>query len=138
MHAGSQCHQQRSFAQAIACFIKALKTSESLVTKSNSHPLNGIEMAYSASHNLAACYNSCGKGMAGKQVLQRLHEQLMAITQHAQYSRGLRLNALAFLDKSLFSLASQLAYMNQVDSIHTIISDTEAIAREAEVSLHIA
>lgn len=89
---------------------------------------SGLEMLYFSSHNLAACYNTLHKSALATDVLKELHQDLMAIVQNRFASRKLRIEALANLDKSLFSLCSQLAYTNQTKDIHALILQTENVA----------
>ncbi|ODS23220.1 hypothetical protein AB835_09995 [Candidatus Endobugula sertula] len=127
---GCYFHQHKNFKHAVTHFKISISISKRI--KENlphlSHQKSGLEMLYISSHNLAACYNSEGQCTKATQTLEELHTCLMNISCHPNKIRALRLEALANLDKSLFSLCSQLAYMNRLNEIHEIIMQTECLA----------
>ena len=134
---GHQHHQQGLFSKAIAYFSASSTIAKQLQEQSISNNVkkSGLEMLYISSHNLAACYNACNKSQAATDTLRELHRTLINMASNKYKKRALRLEALANLDKSLFSLASQLGYINQVDEIHNIIMSTEHIAANVSEEL---
>ena len=96
---------------------------------------SGISMLYSSSHNLSACLNANKKSLEAKHVLLELHEYLIEVITNRFKKNKIRLEALSHLDKSLFSLSSQLGYINEVENIHALIRRTETIAIEGEKTL---
>lgn len=131
--AAYQAHKQKKYAQATKHFEKSLSLSQEL--KEHFFEINtkksGIELYYFSTHNLAACLNTQQKGIAAKDTLLKLHNYLIELITNQFKPRMLRVEALSFLDKSLFSLSSQLAYLNKVENIHTLITHTETIATTA-------
>ena len=92
-------------------------------------------MLFQATHNLAACYNASGQNQSGTKTLTELHLYLTYTISNSTKERSQRLEALAILDRVLFSLASQLAYENQVTEIHKLIRLTEQVAEHASRQL---
>lgn len=135
--AAYQAHKQNKYAQATKHFQKSL--SLSLELKENFFEINtkksGIELYYFSAHNLAACLNTQQKGIVAKDTLLALHNYLIELVTNQFKPRILRMEALSFLDKSLFSLSSQLAYLNKVENIHALITHTETIATTAANAL---
>ncbi|MFT7388733.1 MAG: hypothetical protein ACI8VC_001988 [Candidatus Endobugula sp.] len=127
---GNKAHQRQQFIQAIAYFEKCITLCLNMLKKTpyTHHTKTLPCMLHQSSHNLAACHNALGHGLLSKQTLQELHEQLLRIVCCDQQPRASRLDALSSIDQSLFSLTSQLAYLNQVEEIHPVIIKTELIA----------
>ena len=127
---GCQLHQLHRFTCAIHYFLRCFTIGNSLKDNASTMQLeiNGIGMMFSASHNLAACHNAIGNNKKATEQLSKTHAYLMATATNTFKERALRMEALANLDKSLFSLSSQLAYENQVTKIHSLILETENVA----------
>jgi len=98
---------------------------------------SGLAMLYQSSHNLSACHNSEGKPQLSIDILNNLYENVLSIVKNKFKPRVLRLEALANLDKSLFSLVSQLGYINDTDKIHDLILKTESIASQVSDELQL-
>jgi hypothetical protein len=125
-----QAHRAKKITLAIDYFTKSLSISETLIDYFfDDYPANsGIAMMYSSSHNLSACLNIQHQALEAKRVLLAFHDRLIDILCNTFKPKPLRLEALAYLDKSLFSVTSQLAYINEVENIHAIILKTETVA----------
>ena len=135
--AAYQAHKQKKYALAVEHFKKCFAISKAL--REHFFDLqtqkSGIELFYFSAHNLSACLNSQQQGVTAKETLLELHNYLIEITTNQTKPRLLRIEALSFLDKSLFSLSSQLAFLNKIESIHTLIQHTESIAVAASNGL---
>ncbi len=70
-----------------------------------------------------------------KETLLHAYQQCIWLCEHPDAARAIKLDALAVLDKSLFSLASQLAYMAQVESIQDLIIETDNFAQRIQNQL---
>lgn len=137
---GNSAHKQQKFAKATTYFERCIGLCNKLSQQdlSKEKPLANKtlpKMLYQASHNLAACNNAMGRGLSAKDILTKLHDQFIHIVSCPKHNRSIRLDVLAYIDQSLFSLTSQLAYLNQVDEIHSIIIKTENIV--TAVSKHL-
>jgi hypothetical protein len=125
-----QAHKAKKFTLARDYFSKSLAISEELIEHFfEDHSANsGIDMMYSSCHNLSACLNIQHQALEAKEVLLAFHDSLIDILRNTFKPKQLRLEALAYLDKSLFSVTSQLAYINEVENIHSVILKTESVA----------
>ncbi len=127
-------YNAENYSRAAAYFADSLTVSKALKERffNNNENSSGIGMLYFSSHNLSACLNANQKSLEAKHVLLELHEYLIEVVTNRFKSKKLRIEALSYLDKSLFSLSSQLGYINEVENIHGLIRQTEEIATEAE------
>lgn len=129
---GRESHLNGRLRQATDYFIESVRIGKALVLDelkdSKKNQQHGIELLYIASHNLASCYNGQNKSTQGEDILKECHDAIITISMDNSYSNTLRLEALCVLKKSLFSLSSQLAYMNKPAEIHSLINKTEQIA----------
>ena len=137
---GTSAHKQQRFAKATTYFERCIglcnKLSQQDLSKEKQLTNKTLpKMLYQSSHNLAACNNAMGRGLSAKDILSKLHDQFIHIASCPNHNRSIRLDVLAYIDQSLFSLTSQLAYLNQVDEIHSIIIKTENIV--TSVSKHL-
>lgn len=134
---GHQHHKRGMFSKAIAFFSASSTIAKQLQEESinNIVKKSGLEMLYISSHNLAACYNAYNKSQEATETLRELHRTLSNMASNKYQKRSLRLEALANLDKSLFSFASQLGYINHTEEIHDIIMSTEHIAANVSKEL---
>lgn len=134
---GYKNHSKREMAQAINNFSKSLALSEEVRECFFADPItkSGIAMMYSSSHNLAASLNTQHKALQAKHILLSFHEHLVEILLNPFKAKKLRFEALSYLDKSLFSVSSQLAYINEVENIHALILRTEEIATKVSKQL---
>jgi type III secretion system FlhB-like substrate exporter len=130
---GNTAHGQQQFTKAVSYFencidiCRTLSTQTTKVKSTKTLP----KMLHQASHNLAACHNAMGRGLLAKKILQKLHEQFIHLVNCPHQTRTAQLDVLANIDQSLFSLTSQLAYLNQVEEIHPVIVKTENIVTAA-------
>jgi hypothetical protein len=128
---GNSAHKQQQFTKAAAYFEKCIEICTEMLRqklfKEGRLVKTLPEMLYQASHNLAACHNAMGRGLFAKNILTKLHNHFIHIAGCPNHTRSVRLDVLAHIDQSLFSLTSQLAYLNQVNEIHSIIVKTEDI-----------
>lgn len=124
---GAQAHKKKQFREATAYFEKCIVVCLTLLKNAETDQNNKAlpRMLHQSGHNLAACQNAVGQGLMAKKTLEELHHQLMAIAACEQQARTVRLGVLGSIDQSLFSLTSQLAYLNQVNEIHDVILNTE-------------
>ncbi|MGS2716972.1 hypothetical protein ACVBE9_02270 [Eionea flava] len=124
---GAQAHTKKQYKEAVThfeqCVIICLTLLKPSKSGQNAHKLPC--MLHQSGHNLAACHNALGNGLLAKKTLEQLHKQLIAVACSEQYPRTIRLGVLGSIDQSLFSLTSQLAYLNQVNEIHSVILKTE-------------
>lgn len=126
-----QAYQLKNYPLAAKYFAHSVEISKELKEyffTDNS----GIGMLYSSSHNLSACLNANKKSLEAKHVLLDLYEYLIEVITNRFKKNKIRIEALSYLDKSLFSLSSQLGYINEVENIHMLIRQTEKVATEAE------
>ena len=130
---GNAAHQQQQFTKAVTYFKKciALCTELSRQTPIINYTKTLPEMLHQTSHNLAACHNAMGQGLLAKKVLKKLHDQFIRVASCSNQPRSIRLEVLANIDQSLFSLTSQLAYLNQVEEVHALIVTTENVVTTA-------
>jgi tetratricopeptide (TPR) repeat protein len=138
---GNKAHKQKQFTKAISYFEKCIILCINILKEAPNtlHTKTLPCMLHQSSHNLAACHNASGHGLLAKKTLQELHEQLVRIACCGEQPRALRLDVLSSIDQSLFSLTSQLAYLNQVEEVHPIIIKTERVATTiAEQLLNVA
>jgi len=138
-HEGRRSHKSNQIKHAIHYFEQAAQVSVYMRYFIPKHPevYSGLYMAYMSNHNLAACYNSNQQCAKGKEVLLELHNNLMTITANRFNPKALRLEALAIIDKSLFSLVSQLAYLNDTSDIHSYIKETDILVGKAVSYTHL-
>lgn len=137
---GRQHHAKGLLDKAIFCFLEAVQLSYGLTSNnhtSHENPFAGIEMYYTASHNLASCYNQQNDWLRAEIILRNCHEKIISLAEDTNKSRELRLESLCVLKRSLFSLASQLAFMNKPSEIHELINHTETIADNLQQALGI-
>jgi hypothetical protein len=132
-HYNSQAYlayQSKDIKQAIKYFSRSLIIGQQLKEHvfEEAFKKSGLDMLYFSSHNLAACLNAQNKGLLAKNILMELHEYLIELITNQFKPRKIRLEALANLDNSLFSLLSQLGFLNQTREIHQEIIRAEQIA----------
>jgi len=135
MHKGTQCHKQgntdaaaRFFTRAVTLAQQSLYHCCSDCTTTLNTDKNGAEMLYFASHNLSACYNDTRRSQEAEAVLTQSHQTIIDVAVNKRLPKTLRVDALATLDSSLFSLASQLGYLNKTADIYALIRTTEQTA----------
>jgi hypothetical protein len=130
---GNAAHQQQQFTKAVTYFKKCIDLCTELSRQAPiiNHTKTLPEMLHQASHNLAACHNAMGRGLLAKKVLKKLHDQFIRVASCSNQLRSIRLEVLANIDQSLFSLTSQLAYLNQLEAIHPNIVKPENVVTAA-------
>ncbi len=134
---GRSCHEQSSTKRALEAFQECIRISKLLLhcVNNKTREISGIELMFIASHNLAACHNQLHQASLGEIVLRELHTQIIDLCESLKNPRDLRLEALSVLDRSLFSLTSQLAYMGRLSEIHGLIENTETFADKVSKQL---
>lgn len=136
---GRENHSKGHLKEAASYFLEAVRIGRALIvdelTKGKVSEQQGVELLYIASHNLASCYNGQNQSTKGESILKECHDCIIAISMDATKSNELRLESLCVLKKSLFSFASQLAYMNKPADIHSLIDKTEKIANTLQRQL---
>ncbi|MGH1485965.1 MAG: hypothetical protein ACRBCI_07055, partial [Cellvibrionaceae bacterium] len=134
---GRQYHNKGALKKAADSFAECIRISKLLLLSNNykTTELSGIELLFMASHNMAACCNQLREARQGEAILRELYTQVVSLCDSRHYSQSVRLEALSVLDKSLFSLASQMAYMGKASGIQELIAKTEAFADSVSKSL---
>ncbi len=119
------CHnyEQSCFDKACFYFKQASAAAKRLCIKF--HDRQGIKLWVMANHNAAASYNHAKLIPKATAILEHNHGFLMDISQDESLRRELRIEALGFLQQTLFSLATQYAYLGQNHSVYRVIFDTE-------------
>ncbi len=132
-------HQRKDLTKAIHHFKEALTISKKVrnVVPEDHSLESGLAMFYQSSHNLSACLNAERKAQQSIDILNDLYTSVMSIAKNKFKTRPLRLEALANLDKSLFSLVSQLGYVNDTSKIHDLILKTEIMASQVSRELQL-
>lgn len=128
-------NKQGQHRECIKLFERCIDISLNLITADKYSTTNAVSLYYYSSHNLAACYNQIQKAKQGETLLRNVYEFIVLVCQNKALPRELRLDALASLDKSLFSLSAQLAYMGKTAGIHPLIRETEKIAETCMMEL---
>jgi len=118
----------RLFTQCIAIAKCLLHTTSQNKDHSGQEQSSGIALHYFASHNLAACLNQLELGTRAEHTLRHTYQTIIDLCEAPSIKYEVKLDALSILDKSLFSLTSQLAYLGKVDQIHTLIMQTDHFA----------
>ncbi len=136
-HEGRRLHKTNNIEKATRYFEKAVTVSMEMKYFVPQHPdiYSGLYMSYMTVHNLAACYNRAHQCAKGKAILIHLHNELMTTIANRFNEKSLRLEALSIIDKSLFSLISQLAYLNDTKDIHSYIKETEILVGKTSKQL---
>ena len=123
-------HKNGNIKHAAVLFTQCVSIASKLVStkSSNEAEQTGIELLYFASHNLSACQNLLRQGTNAEQTLRHVYYTIVELCEAPDVTYETRLEALAVLDKSLFSLTSQLAYLGKAEQIHALIFMTDAVA----------
>ncbi|MFT6388434.1 MAG: hypothetical protein ACJAUP_001816 [Cellvibrionaceae bacterium] len=123
-------HKNGKIKHATVLFTQCISIATKLLhTQSQNNPeQSGIELLYFASHNLAACQNLLRQGTNAEHTLRHVYQTIIELCEAPNIAYETKLEALAVLDKSLFSLTSQLAYLGKVEQIHTLIKMTDTLA----------
>jgi hypothetical protein len=134
---GRQYHNKGAIKKAADSFAECIRISKLLLfsNQRKGSELSGIELLFMASHNMAACCNQLRSASHGETILRELYVQVVSLCDGCHLSRQTRLEALSVLDKSLFSLASQMAYMGQTSEIQELIYKTESFAENVSKKL---
>jgi hypothetical protein len=123
-------HKDGKIKHAAVLFTQCVSIASKLLnTKSSSEAdQTGIELLYFSSHNLSACQNLLRQGTNAEDTLRHVYYTIVELCEAPDVTYETRLEALAVLDKSLFSLTSQLAYLGKAEQIHALIFVTDAVA----------
>lgn len=123
-------HKNGNIELATALFTQCVSIASKLLrSKSpNGTEQSGIELLYFASHNLSACQNLLRQGTNAEHTLRHAYYTIVELCEAQDITYDTKLDALAVLDKSLFSLTSQLAYLGKVEQIHALILVTDTVA----------
>jgi hypothetical protein len=127
---GYQKHKGGCIPAALKAFQEGVKVGLLIMNLKQNEDcdFNAMDLIYTASHNLAACYNKLGHASKGETILDQTYQLIVKQCGNDQLTQSKRLEALTTLDKSLFSLISQRAYMGNLINIHKLIKDTERFA----------
>lgn len=134
---GRQYHAKGAIKKAAESFNECIRISRLLLlSKETNEDHSGLELLFIASHNMAACCNQLQAASEGEKILRDLYRQVVNLCENTDYHRDIRLEALSVLDKSLFSLASQMAYMGQLEPLQALINYTESLAEKINNELN--
>jgi hypothetical protein len=135
---GYRKHKEGCVKGAITAFQEGIRIGHLLLKLShqNAQQFSAIDLLHTAAHNLAACYNQMGCASRGESLLHSIYQLVTEECDNPVTSKANRLEALTVLDKSLFSLISQRAYMGKVSNVHQLIKDTETLAERVSESLN--
>lgn len=142
MQMGARAHQEKRFEDALRLFGSAAEVA-SLTLELDEQPNqtsgtareSPVERLVAANHNLSASLCAQQQTLAAEQVLTQLHSQVMALCLSNNVQRPLRIDALACLETTLFSLSAHLGHQGKVDTLHSIIEETERVAEQAAQTL---
>lgn len=124
-------HKNGKAKQAIKLFAQCISIANCLLHKKIEHTQqSGIELHYFASHNLAACQNQLQLGTDAEHTLRQSYQTIINLCSEPKVHYETKLDALSVLDKSLFSLTSQLAYLGKIGEIHELIAQTDQFAEK--------
>lgn len=134
---GRQYHSKGAIKRAAESFNECIRISQQLLLSKHyqDQESSGIELLFIASHNMAACCNLLASAQQGEDILHQLYQQVITLCGDPSLTKGLRLEALAVLDKCLFSLASQMAYIGKYSEIQALITRTESFAENVSQAL---
>jgi hypothetical protein len=123
-------HKNGHIERAVTLFTQCVSIASKLLhSKSPTQTeQSGIELLYFASHNLSACQNLLSQGTNAEHTLRHVYYTIVELCEAPNITYETKLDALSVLDKSLFSLTSQLAYLGKVEQIHPLILVTDAVA----------
>lgn len=123
---GTEHHQNRAYTESCEFFSAGEELSCMLLgEKANK---NMVTMRVISGHNLAASLMAAGDCSKAEQTLLKLHKDIVLLCEDCGALRCVRLEALAQLETSLFSLSSQLSYTGKTDDLHKLIVSTEQVA----------
>lgn len=94
-----------------------------------------FELSFMASHNLAACYNQLWSAADAEAILREHFTRVVKYCSDPMKPKKCRLDALANLDNSLFSLASQMAHIGKLAELQELIRVTEEFAEGIALQL---
>jgi len=123
---GTEHHQKRAYVKSCEFFSAGEELSCMLLGESANKDM--VTMRVISSHNLAASLMAAGDCLKAEQTLIKLHKDIVHLCEDNEAVRSVRLEALAQLETSLFSLSSQLSYTGKVEDLHELIASTEQVA----------
>ena len=128
---GRHYKQQGHSLRAAEKFSECIRISQLLIDSKAS--LKGgnsaCELLYFSSHNLSACFNCLHRASEAELKLRSVYKVLFEVMADSDLSKTLRLEALAVMDRCLFSLCSQLAYMGKISKLYQLIERTESLVK---------
>jgi len=139
---GRNFHTKGMLKEASHYFLESVRVAQALIFddihRNPDGKYSGIEMLYIASHNLASCHNQQNDMAEGELVLRTCHREISELAINKKHSKALRLESLCVLERSLFSLASQLAFMNKPAQVHRLIDETGKVVDGLQQQLAIS
>ena len=136
---GAQAHQQQDFNKAFRLFGSAGEIASLLIESGFKQPEPGhispVTMLVTATHNSASSLCAQRQLDNAERVLSQLHGQIMALSLNPEATRAHRLDAVASLETTLFSLASLLGNCSRTETLHSLIEETERVAEQAAIEL---
>lgn len=130
---GTKAHQEGHYSEAFKLFGSAGEVASLVLEKQcrESDQESAVEMLVIATHNLSATLCAQQQNQAAEEVLTQLHCQLMAMSLNRDAKRQTRVDAVASLKTTLFSLTTHLGYQRKLDALHSVIEETERVAEQA-------
>lgn len=137
MCGGVTAHQSGDYLQAYRCFGTASEVASLILGTAppDLHHPHPIDMWVTAIHNLSATLDAAGQGNEAEDLLRRLHRDLLSICLMPDGQRHMRIAALACLDTTLFSLASQLGKAGKAGDIYQLICESDRVGETAAKQL---
>lgn len=130
---GHEYFSQSSFEKACFHFKQASMMAETLCLQSLKK--EAIKLWLMANHNAASSYNRSGLCAQATQVLERCHQFLLSVSGDEAIDSDLRIEALGYLQQSLFSLVSQYGYLGQNLQVYQHILDTDEHVKRLSTAL---
>lgn len=131
IESANQAQRSGNHQSALWHLEKAINWAQSELCQYCPNNRQGIDHLVSAHQGLCRCLCSAQRHEDALSKLSELHSQLIALACDSQGNRGLRLDALAALDTSLFNLT---ALLNQLDRMEQLEWEVTRTAKAAEQS----
>lgn len=141
MKSGYIAHSQQQFQKAARHFGAACQVACTILEKPSGslyrHTLrdNTVTMLVKAFQNMAVSYCAEKNYGEAESVLSQVHDQLLSLLLNPDTERRIKIDALSYLDKTLFTLTAILGSLGRTAEVHEVIELTEGIAETAAQQL---